>query len=198
MVPTNMTQTEQTDPRRWTDELRLEEASVEDRIEPILIPRIHEFDVGDRVHDQSTRPLNGDETDDRTFDVRLVAHGYNGSWQDVQNALVYDPESNLFARLSGHTSSGAMNQLERDYKIRELGQDIAVVDQWDVDIPDLNEFGESEEEFVAEWVDILFDNIRHGEQPGDEIDQFEGKTFQLRDYDNRYATIKYELTDETS
>lgn len=178
--------------QRFEDNLDLGAVSEGDRIDPALIPRSPNIDVGENVAQHLAR-ANGPENDDeRTYSVRLIAGG-SDRFDDVQSALVFDPEAGLFARLSGHTNSGAWNQKERDWKVRDVGHDVEIVDQWDVDIPDLEPFGETEEEFVAEWADILFGNIRHGDAPGDEIDQFGGEKFQLRDYDGRRARVQYKL-----
>jgi len=182
--------------QRFEDDLDLSAVNEGDRIDPALIPRSPKIDVGENVARHLAKHNPQENEDDRTFSVRLVAHGYRDQYQDVQSALVYDPEADLFARISGHSNSGAWNQKERDYKVRDVGRDVEIVEQWDVEIPDLDEFGETEEEFVTEWADILFDNIRYGDEPGDEIDQFDGKKFQLRDYDGRRARVQYELVTE--
>ena len=190
MAP-NETTTDET--KRIDDNLSLDDVNEGDRIDPALIPRSPKIDVGGKVARHLAKHNPPENEDDRTFSVRLIAHGYRDQYQDVQSALIYDPDADLFARISGHSSSGAMNQAERDYKVRDVGRDVEVVDQWDVEIPDLEEFGESEAEFVAEWAEILFDNIRHGETAGDELDRFEGKKFTLQDYDGRRARVQYEL-----
>lgn len=182
--------------QRFEDDLDLTAANAGDRIDPALIPRSPEINVGEKVARHLAKHNPQENEDHRTFSVRLVAHGYRDQYQDVQSALVYDPEVDLFARISGHTNSGAWNQKERDYKVHDVGHDVKIVDQWDVEIPDLDVFGETEEEFVTEWADILFDNIRYGDEPGNEIDQFNGKKFQLRDYDGRRARVQYELVTE--
>ena len=182
--------------QRFEDDLDLSAVSEGDRIDPALIPCSPKIDVGENVAQHLAKHNPPENEDDRTFSVRLVAHGYRDQYQDVQSALVYDPEADLFARISGHTNSGAWNQKERDYKVRDVGRDVEIVDQWDVEIPDLDDFGETEEEFVAEWADILFDNIRYGDGPGDEIDQFDGKKFQLQDHDGRRAGVQYDLVTE--
>ena len=182
--------------QRFEDDLDLTAVSEGDRIDPALIPRSPKIDVGENVAHHLAQPNGPENEDDRTFSVRLVAHGYRDQYQDVQSALVYDPEAGLFARISGHTNSGAWNQKERDYKVRDVGRDVEIADQWDVEIPDLDEFGETEGEFVAEWADILFDNIRYGDEPGDELQEFDGKKFRLRDYDGRSARVQYELITE--
>jgi len=179
-----------TEPERFDDALDASELIEGDRIDPALIPRSPKISIGEPV--AVHLPRRRDDDDDRTFDVRLVARG-SDSYDDVQTALVYDPDADLFLRLSGHTSSGAWNQKERDWKVRDIGRNVEIVDQWDVEIPDLEKFGETPEEFVAEWAEMLFDNIRYGDEAGDEIDLFDGKNFQLRDYDGRRARVEYEL-----
>lgn len=180
---------------RETQSLDLESVMVGDRIDPLIVPKVQDIEVGETIPYDCSRLDGVDDGDELSYGVRLVAHGYRDQYQDVQSALVYDPEADLFARISGHTNSGAWNQKERDYKVRDVGRDVEIVDQWDVEIPDLDEFGETEEEFVAEWADILFDNIRYGDEPGDEIQEFDGKKFRLRDYDGREARVQYELDD---
>ena len=181
--------------KRFEDSLSLSAVSKGDRIEPALIPRSPKIDVGERVARHIPKHNPPENEDERTYGVRLIAHG-SDSYGDVQTALVYDPEADLFARLGGHTNSGAWNQKERDWKVRDVGRNIEIVDQWDVEIPDLEEFGESEEEFVSEWAELLFDNIRYGDEPGDELEGFDGKKFRLRDYDGRTARVQYELVSE--
>lgn len=177
------------DTTRHETTLDLAEASEGDRIDPALIPSSPEIDAGEPLDRHRAR-----DGDDRTYSVRLVAHGYTDAYQNVQVALVYDPEADLFARLGGHTKSGAMNQVERDYKIYDLGRELAVVDEWDVDIAEVSS-DEGAAEYVAEWVEILFDNIRGGDRAGDEIREFDGKTFTLADYDGRRASVQYQLVD---
>jgi hypothetical protein len=182
--------------QRFEDDLDLSAATDGDRIDPALIPRSPKISVGENVAHHLAHANDPEDEDNRTFSVRLVAHGYRDQYQDVQSALVYDPEADLFARISGHTNSGAMNQKERDYKVRDVGRDVDVVDQSDVEVPDLDEFDQTEEEFVAEWNEMLFDNIRYGDEPGDELQEFDGKQFRLRDYDGRSARVQYELVTE--
>lgn len=155
---------------RFDSSVSLDAVCVGDRIDPSLIPNWHDNEQ-----------------------LRGVAHGYRDQYQSLQSVLVYDDGADLFARLSGHTHSGAWNQMERDYKVRDVGRDVEIVDQWGVTIPDLDVFGETEEAFVAEWASMLFDNIRYGDDPGDELQEFEGKKFRLRDYDGRSARVSYEL-----
>lgn len=134
--------------QRFEDDLDLAAVNEGDRIDPALIPRSPKIDVGENVAQHIPQPNPPENEDDRTFSVRLIAHGYRDQYQDVQSALVYDPEADLFARISGHTNSGAWNQKERDYKVLDVGRDVEIVDQWDVVVPDLEDFGETEEEFV--------------------------------------------------
>lgn len=189
--------TDADDTKRFETDLDLADATEGDRIDPAIVPRSPKIDVGESVSRHSQTPNDPENEDDRTFSVRLVAHGYRDQYQDVQTALIYDPDADLFARISGHSSSGAWNQAERDYKVRDIGREVEIVDEWDVDIPDLDQFDDTEEGFVAEWAEMLFDKIRHGEPAGDEIDGFDGKKFQLRDYDGRRARVEYELVTGT-
>jgi len=181
--------------QRFETELTLADARVGDRIAPELVPRSADFDVGDSVapHHQHRNP---EEVDNRTFSVRTVLRAETGQFGHVQSALVYDPEADLFARLSGHTSSGAMSQAERDWKVRDIGVEMSVVDVSDAEIPDLEDFDETPEEFVREWVDTLIGNARYGDDIGAEVQRFDGKSMQLRDYDNRSAWVQYELVAE--
>lgn len=176
------------DNKRFTDDVSLADVIEGDRVDPALIPHSPNIEVGDRV--AANVPKQYDDTDERTFSVRLIAGGEDRRG-DVQTALVYDPEADLFARLGGHTSSGAMSQAERDWKVRDVGSEVVVADAWDIDIPDLEEDGD-ELEFVEEWVDIAFDNARYGDDIA-ELVEFDGKKFTFRDYDNREARVQYEL-----
>lgn len=177
------------DTTRHETTLDLATASEGDRIDPALIPSETEVEPGEPLDRHRAR-----DGDDRTYSVQLVAHGYTDAYENVQVALVYDPDADLFARLGGHTKSGAMNQVERDYKIYDIGRELEIVDQWDVDIPDLAEFNQTEQEFVAEWTDIVFENARNGDDTP-ELVSFDGKTFILRDWDGREASVQYELVD---
>lgn len=183
-----------TDTTRFDESISADELIEGDRIDPDLIPRSPEIDVGASVARHIPRHNGAQNDDGRTYDVRLIAHGYRDQYQDVQVALVYDPEAELFVRLHGHTSSGAMNQLERDWKVGSVGSEIVVDDVWDVEIPDLEEFGETDEEFVTEWVSIVFDELRHGSDIED-LRKFDGKKFTLRDHDGRQARVQYHLED---
>lgn len=178
--------------KRYENNLDLSTASEGDRIDPVLIPNSPETDVGERVAYHTPNP-NPQNKDDRTYSVRLIAHGHRDQYRDIQSALIYDSDADLFARISGHTHSGAWTQQERDYKVREVGRDVQIVDQWDVEIPDLDEFGETAEEFIATWAAMLFDKVRHGEVPGDELQEFNGQKFCLYDYDGRRARVQYAL-----
>lgn len=174
--------------KRFSEDLSLADVQVGDRIDPQLVPRSPHIEVGEPVAKHlASRP---DEDDDRTFSIRLIVSGYRDSYQNVQAALVYDPEADLFARLTGHTSGGAMSQKERDWKVRDVGREMVVVDQWDVEIPDLGD--ESEAEYVAEWVEIMADGWRHGDDYED-LERYDDKAFRLRDYDGRTAKVQYEL-----
>ncbi|QCC57260.1 hypothetical protein [Natrinema thermotolerans] len=184
---------ERNDTKRFDGEFGLDEVIEGDRIDPAMIPRSPNIEIGETVArhlPNPTRPEDG-ETDDREFTVRIIARG-SDRYNDVQTALVYDPEADLFARLGGHTSSGAMNQAERDWKVRDVGSEVAVTDTWDVEIPDLEGFNQTEREFIDEWVELAFDNARYGDDIA-ELVNFDGKTFRFRDHDNREATIQYEL-----
>jgi len=178
--------------QRFDTDLDLAAVSEGDRVDPALVPRSPEIGVGESVAQHISKHSSPENEDDRTFSVRLVASN-STMLNDTKAALVYDPESDLFARLSGHTKQDAISLEEYDWKVRDIGRDLEIIDQWDVDIPDLDEFGETEAEFVTEWADILFGNIRHGDDAGEEIDQFDGETLQLRDADGRRAKIQYEL-----
>jgi hypothetical protein len=186
-----MTQTTQADggAARITDTLSLAEIEVGDRIDPKLVPRSPEIEAGDRIR----RATSGDPDGEQTYDVRLIAEADRFN-NDVVDALVYDPDAGLFARLSGHTNSAAWSQREADWKVRDVGDDAALLDCWDVAVHDLPD-GETEHEFVAEWLDILVNGRAHGEFLS-EVEQFNGDTMTLRDADGRCATLQYELVTE--
>lgn len=179
--------------KRFDRDLSADELIEGDRIDPALIPHSPKIDVGEPV--ARHQPQRYDAEDDRTFSVRLIVSRESRSYGDVQDALVYDPNADLFVRISGHTNSGAMNQKERDWKVRDIGREVVVDDVWDVEIPDLSDH-ETEREYVEEWVEILFDGLAHGDEY-EEMQSFSGKTFELRDWEDREAKIQYHLeTDE--
>ena len=181
-----MPQTDSTTRYDPGDVVSVEELAVGDRLARPLVPPSYSVSGDDprskHYHTDSDEPFLG----------RVVAmnSGFNN---DIRHCLVFDGDSELFVRLSAHGKSQAWSQREEDWKVRDIGHTIEVTDEWDIEVPDLDDFGEEPAEFVAEWCEILFDNIRHGEEPGDEIDNFDGDAFQLRDYDGRRATVKYEL-----
>ena len=175
---------------RITDTLSLAEIEVGDRIDPTLVPRSTEIEVGERI--QNVTPA-GELDGGRTYDVRLIAEADRFN-NDVIDALVYDPDAGLFARLSGHTNSAAWSQKEADWKVRDVGDDAALLDCWDVAVHDRPD-GETEPEYVAEWLEILVNGRAHGEFLS-EVEQFNGDTMTLRDADGRRATLQYELVTE--
>lgn len=179
--------------KRYDDEFTLADAIEGDRIAPELIPRSPDIDVGERVERHKARPKDPENPDDREFTVRLIAHGYRDQYQDVQSALIYDPKAELFARVTGHSSSGAWTQKERDYKVREIGREVVVKDAWDIDIPDIEDFDETPEEFVDVWVEMVFDNAAYGDDVSHELVKFDDKKFSLRDADGRSARVHYSL-----
>lgn len=175
--------------KRFSDDVSADNLAEGDRIAPELIPRSPEIEVGEDIAPHLARQY--DEDEDRTFSVRLVAAGED-RWGDVQTALIYDPDADLYIRLSGHTSSGAMNQIERDWKVRDIGREIVVEDVWNVEMQDFADDYDNPQTFVEEWVEIMADNIRGGEMPA-ELVRFDGKTFKLEDWDNRVANVQYTL-----
>ena len=189
MVPTDGGRTE---PKRFTESIDADELIEGDRVAVELIPRNYVVDVGDNVSGYSTK-LDPTGDDDRTFDVRLVAHGYRDQYQNVQSALVYDPEAELFIRLTGHSNSGAMSRKERAWTVREIGKEVIVEDVWDIEIPDIDDFDETPEEFVKVWTSVVFDMAMHGDDITNELVKYDDKKFTLRDADGRSARIHYSL-----
>ena len=181
-----MSQQQQQSPTRYdpTASVSLPELVVGDRIARAVVPPAHGVDADEprskHYHTDSDEPFIG----------RIVAR--NTRHNDIRHCLVVDEDAGMFARLSAHAKSQAWTQTEEDWKVRDLGSVVEVVDVWDTEIADADE----PDEFVADWGEILFSNVRHGEDPGDEIDHFEGDTFRLRDHDGRRAAVKYELVDE--
>ena len=175
---------------RITENLSLTEVEVGDRIDPAIIPRTVNIAPGERIQN-ITSP--GEPDEERTYDVRLLAES-DRFHNDVVDALVYDLESGLFARLSGHTKSAAWSQKEADWKVRGVGDSFELLDCWDVDVHDLPE-DETEAEYVAEWLEILVDGWAHGEYLS-EIEYFNGDTMTLRDREGRRAKLQYELVTE--
>jgi hypothetical protein len=169
-----------------TDVVEVEELSIRDRIARPLVPPTYAIPAGD------PRSKHYQVDTDEPFIGRVVAR--NTSQHDIRHCLIVDDENGRFARLSAHSKSQAWSKKEEDWKVRDLGFEPKLVDAWDVEIDDLR--GETPEEFVGEWLEILFDNARHGEDVGHEIRNFEGDTFTLADYDGRRSNVEYELIDD--
>ena len=168
------------------DEVALDDVAIGDRLARPLVPPAH----GIPADDQRSKHYQVDT--DEPFVGRVVAR--NSSQHDIRHCLIVDDETGRFARLSAHSKSQAWSQKEEDWKVRDLGSEPQLVDTWEVEIDDLR--GETPEDFVGAWLEILFDNARHGEGVGDEIRNFEGDTFTLADYDGRRANVEYELTED--
>jgi len=173
--------------QRITDNLSLTEVEVGDRIDPAIIPRTDATDVGDRIN--AHLPRQADD-DGRTYDVVLIANRTD-DWDDTQTALIHEPGTGLFARISGHTSSGAWNQHERDWKVRDVGSEFAVDDYSDLDVPE-SELGDDPDRYVSEWLDIVSGEWTMGECIG-EIEDLDGNSLRLRDIEGRRVWIQISL-----
>jgi len=175
-----------TDTERFTDGVSADELIEGDRIAPALIPHSPTIDVGEPVADHMAARPDGD--DDRTFEVRTIISRERRPWGDVQNGLVYDPDADLLIRLSGHTSSGAMTQKERDWKVRGVGDTMVVDDMWDVELPDVAD----EDSYVRQWVEVLSQDLAHG-HARDDIQSFGGDKMTLCDHQGREVKVQYHL-----
>jgi len=175
--------------RRITDDLSLAEVEIGDRIDPEIIPGSEHLSVGDSV--DRTMNLRPDEADGRTFDVVMVAKARD-NWGDTERKIVYQPATDLFAVLSCHTQSGAMNQHERDYSVRAVGGEFVVEDFDGLDVPE-DELGSySEREYVEEWLDVLAGEWKHGECIN-EIEDLDGTDMKLYDIEGRRVWISFSL-----
>jgi hypothetical protein len=134
----------------------------------------------------------GDERDGRTYDCNLIAWSQHGTYNDFETAIVFDPDAELFARLTRHSNDAAMTLAESDWKVRSLGSDVEMTDLLDADIPDLEEFDQTEEEFVQEWLEITFGDARFGDDIN-EIEDLEADVLTFRDWDNRYAKFSIQF-----
>ncbi|AFH22630.1 hypothetical protein OSG_eHP31_00090 [environmental Halophage eHP-31] len=186
MAPQNATDDGRTDTKRFTDDVSGDELIEGDRIAPALIPHSPNIDVGEPVAAHMAGRF--DEDDDRTFEVRTIISRERRPWGDVQNALVYDPDADLLIRLSGHTGSAAMNQKERDWKVRDIGEKMVVNDMWDGDLRDVAD----EESYVKQWVEVLSQDLAH-DHARDDIQSFGGDKMTLCDHQGREATVQYHL-----
>lgn len=149
-----------------------------------------------RHPDQVGSPIRRTTPDEDPFpDIQLVAVTATDRMHDVHHALLLDPETGTFIRASRTDRQQAMNQAEADWKVRDIGSKIVVEEVSDLERPE-NEQGQEAHDYVQEWIEIVFDEIRHtGGDPSiqDEL-ELTGTTLKLADYDGRkaYATISLE------
>ncbi len=178
-----------TDTKRHTNEFTADELLEGDRIDPKLVAPL-----GHDIEDDPTRTYqraNGHPG----YQLRTIIET-TGGHNDVQSAILFDPDTETFVRVSGHTSSAAWSQKERDWKVRGLGTSVALDSLLELEYgpDDANRY--DDEEYVAEWLDILFGNAAYGDDITDEVEQFKGTTVTVRDYDGRRAEATITLEDE--
>jgi len=180
------------EPTRHTTDLDLESVDVGDRIDPTIVPGI-ETGVGDPIDAHAAR--RGEQT--ATYDVDMLARVLPDRYDATQEALILDPETGTLARISGHTRSGAMNQPERDWKVREVGVALRLTDIISHEIPDLESFFEdTPESFVSEWFDEFCYELERGNEDWRLSEFRAGGEIRLNDHDNREAVVEYELVGE--
>lgn len=190
--PTNSNPTEidtmETNPtRRYDpdDAVDFNDVSVGDRLAREIVPPSYNVPSDDH------RSKHYQVDSDKPFVGRLVAR--NTLQHSIRHCLLVD-DTGRFARLSAHSTSQAWAKNQEDWKVRDLGSDPQLTSAWDIEIDDLGDM--KPEEFVAEWVRVLFDNIRHEGDLRDVIRNFNGNTFTLADNDGRWTTVKYTLSEE--
>jgi hypothetical protein len=158
-----------------------------DRLDKRLVAR-HPSQLGEPI--QPTMPEKDDHPDTQFVLVTALDR-----MADVHSALLYDPETELFIRAGRHGSQQAWTQAEADWTVRDVGSKPIVEEVHDLERPE-NEQDQDAHEYVQEWVEILFDDIRYTDGDTDMQDEREldGTTLKLNDYDGRktLATITLE------
>jgi len=82
-------------------------------------------------------------------------------YDDVHSAILLDPDAEMFVRASRHGNNQAMTQAEADWTVREIGSKITVKDA-DVDNWGESEPAENDIDWMQEWIDVVFGDIRAG------------------------------------
>ena len=82
---------------------------------------------------------------------------------DVHSAILVDGETGVMAIASRHDSQSAWTQREADWKVRAVGERVAVTDA-DVEQDENDEWADADEEAEAErWANVVLQDRAHGE-----------------------------------
>lgn len=175
------------DTKRFDETVSTTDLIEGDRIDKRLVAR-HPSQLGDPI--RRSMPNEPDEPA-----TQLVVVTALNNMDDVHSALLFDPETETFIRASRHDSQQAWTQAETDWKVRDLGKTVKVEEVHDLERPE-NEWDQDEHEYVQEWVEILFDDVRYtgGDTDMQDERELDGTTLKLNDYDGRktLATISLE------
>lgn len=188
MAQNTATDDGRTESKRFDTEVSAVDLIEGDRIEPKLVAR-HPEQLGAPI--QRAPP----EADEENPSTQLVAVTAIDTMDDVHSAILFDPDAEMFLRAGRHDSQQAWSQKEPDWKVRDIGTEVAVEEVHELERPE-EEQDQAAEEYVQEWVEILFDDIRYSGGDSDMRDEREldGSTLKLNDYDGRktLATISLE------
>lgn len=173
-----------TETKRFTDDVDAEDLIEGDRIAPKLVARTP-GQLGQPI--KPTHP-EGDDAPD----TQLVAITQIDGMEDTHSAILADPETGIMVRAHCHDSSSAWSQKERDWKVSDVGTDVAVTEVHDVEYADSDD-NDDDHEFVEGWAEIVVVDKANGHfNYSDEV-ALDGSTISLRDVDGRRATATIHL-----
>lgn len=153
-----------------------------DRISKALVAKVP-GQLGQRINPHEDGP-----------ETQLVAVTEIHNYDDVHSALLLDPDTETWIRASRHDSQQAWSQAEADWTVKAVGNEIVVTDG-DVDERPDDEQDVPESQYMKDWVDILFDELRGGHFDISDERKLNGTGLKLYDpYGGRkgYATIELE------
>lgn len=178
-----------TETERFTDDVDAAALIEGDQIDKRLVAR-HPSQLGDPI--QRTPPNHDDYPD-----TQLVVVTELDSMHDTHTAILYDPDAEMFVRAGRHDSQQAWTQAEADWTVREVGTEVVVDEVHDLERPE-EERDQDADAYVQEWVEILFDDVRHSGGDPDIRDEREldGRTLVLNDYDGRKTLATISLSDD--
>jgi hypothetical protein len=155
-----------------TDDLAVTNLREGDRIDPHLVARTMNG-LGERL--SATRDA---------ATAQLAECTITNAMDDIHTAILVDGETGAMALASRHDSQSAWNQLEADWKVRDIGMDVRVTDaDWtgdDTADPD---------QAATSWADVVLCDCAHGHDDyADEV-RVGRRTIKLKNpYDGESAT----------
>ena len=179
MARTAITDGGRTESKRFADDVSLADAIEGDRIDTQLVARHHDH-LGAPI--QPAHP----QADYENPDTQLVRVTDIDGMDDVHSAILFDPDTETFARASRHDSQQAWTQKEADWKVRDVGSEVVVDEVHELERPK-EKWDEPASEYAEEWVEIIFDDIRYtgGDPEFRDERRLDGTALELRDGEGR-------------